>query len=379
MGVGENVSKAVNTPVVTTPTGESVSKAGNAVAVCPPIGAAVSKAVNTVVLSHGSPLHPLGMLSVSKAVNTVVLEHAAPPPPPTSGSALLIWDSTYQRWRNQSFPATTLFYEPDTNLLLFATPEAGAAGNGYAIRYLAYQDYDDGGWVPGIPSTILHKAIPVTIQIPYQDLGKPHFPKQWNMVEIDVNTQGQFLNITLLFDDTIAPITLATVNTGSERQKVQLAINNGDGQQSYKMSVVLTIAVGATIAPIFYQMNLYAAVLAAARSTFDTYWIKMQTDESKLVKEGYFDYTSTAPITVSLYADGSTTPYYTFTLPTNAARASVPMRVRFPAVKCRMWRLVAVSNGTTPDNAFQLWTAPAILWKPADSGSSGYARMELTT
>jgi hypothetical protein len=181
---------------------------------------------------------------------------------------------------------------------------------------------------------------------------------------------GQVLTVQLLFDDGIAPITLATVNTGSTRQKVQLPVNAGLGQESYKMSVVLTIP--ALVAPILYQVNLYAAVLAANRSTFDTYWVKANTDESKLFKEGYFDYTSVAPITVSLYADGSTTPYYTFTLPTNTARASVPQRVRFPAIKCRMWRCVATS-----DQAFQWWTAPFVEWKPA--GASGYQRMELTT
>ena len=35
-----------------------------------------------------------------------------------------------------------MFYEADTNTLLFATPESG----GYAIREVDYQDYEDGGW-----------------------------------------------------------------------------------------------------------------------------------------------------------------------------------------------------------------------------------------
>src|ERR1700676_94240 len=173
MGVGENVSKAVNTPVVSPPAGESVSKAVNSAVVTTPVAESVGKALNTVVTNHGHPFGPTGTMSVSKAINTVVLRHApAPLPPvsPTGFSDLIIYDTSYQRWRNQSYPASTLFYEDDTNLLLFAVPETGPAGSGYSIRQLAYQDFQDGGWVAGV---LARTPIPLVIQIPFQDLGKP--------------------------------------------------------------------------------------------------------------------------------------------------------------------------------------------------------------
>jgi hypothetical protein len=97
------------------------------------------------------------------------------------------------------------------------------------------------------------------------------------------------------------------------------------------------------------------------------------SDESKLIKQAYFDYTSNAPITVSLYADGQTVPYYTFTLPTNTARAAVPMRVRLPAIKCRMWRCVATC---AQGQEFQFWTAPQVDQKPCLVGR-GYEISEL--
>ena len=287
-----------------------------------------------------------------------------PPPVTTPLHSLLIWDNSYLRFRNQSYSVQTMFYEADTNLLLFVTPEE----TGYAIRYLAYQDYEDEGWSAGV---LQRAAIPVTIQLPYQDLGKPHFPKQWNTVEMDVDTQGQDLTVILNFDDGISPINIGTVNTVS-RQKVQLQVNDGDGQQSYKCSPELLISV--LNAPIIYQMNVYAAVLAANRSSLDTYWIKFDSDEFKLAKEGYFDYTSTAAITVDLYADGRTEPYYTFTLPINSTRLQVPERVRFPAMKFRLWRLVMTSTA-----AFQMWSAPTIRVKPCLVGPQSYANADLNT
>jgi hypothetical protein len=298
----------------------------------------------------------------------------SPPPPPETTYDLLIWDNTYARFRNQSFNSTIIFYEPDTNLLLFATQEGD---NGYAIRYLAYQDYQDGGWQSG---ALVQNAIPVTIQLPYQDLGKPHFPKQWNMVEIDVNTEGQDLNITLNFDEGITPLQLPTVNN-LIRQKVQLPVYHGFGQESYRCSPELQIDV--LEAPIIYQLNIYAAVLAANRDTFDSYWIKYGTDESKLIKECYFDYTSQIEIEVDLYADGGTTPYYTFFLPANPLRSQVPTRVRFPALKCRLWRMImqsVTSSMVVSSSPFQLWSAPTVRWKPCLVGNAGgYAMMDLNT
>jgi hypothetical protein len=129
---------------------------------------------------------------------------------------------------------------------------------------------------------------------------------------------------------------------------------------------------GVTKAPILYQAEIEAAVLADQRSSYDSYQHKFGTDESKLVKEGYFDYTTSSPadgIHVQLFADGDAAPYYEFDLPANANRSEVPMRVRFPAIKLRLFRMVMTSAGT--GGSFQLWSSLTVRWKPVKAGG-GY-------
>lgn len=313
-------------------------------------------------------------ISVASAVNLQVALigfRITYPSSVTQQTSLLIWDNANMRWRNYSYDANAIFYEADTNKLLMATSEP----EGYAIRYLDYIDYNDGGWSPSIG--LVQDPITLDIQLPEEDMKQPHLPKQWNMVEVDVNTKGQDLTVVLNFDDGITPLNIGKVNT-VQRQKFQLAVNDGKGQESYKCSPEIHMQV--LVAPIIYQLNVYAALLAANRSTYDTYWIKFNTDFSKLIKEGYFDYTSTTEIEVNLYADGNSVPYYTFFLPANPTRFEVPMRVRFPAVSCRLWRLVmeSFSGSILLDSApFQLWNAPTITWKERLVGS-GYAREDLT-
>ena len=89
----------------------------------------------------------------------------------------------------------------------------------------------------------------------------------------------------------------------------------------------------------------------------------------KLIKQGYFDYTSTQNINVSVYVDGSAIPYHEFVLPPQPDRLVV--RVLFPAQLCRLWRLIALSTGD-----FQFWANPTIEWKPIEEGS-GYAIYQL--
>src|SRR5208282_5763907 len=115
------------------------------------------------------------------------------------------------------------------------------------------------------------------------------------------------------------------------------------------------------------------------RNSYDSYWQKFGTDESKLVKQGYFDYTTTDGnnILVQLFADGDPVPYYTFNLLSNTARYEVPMRVRFPAIKLRLFRMVMTS--VVSSGSFQIWEAIQIDQKPViGSGSKGYMRTELT-
>lgn len=210
---------------------------------------------------------------------------------------------------------------------------------------------------------LIQTPIQLNVQTPYRDLGKPHFPKNWNVLETDCNTQGQELQTTLWFDSgESAEIVLPPINTGTQRQKVQQPIDAGDGNESYSMSIQHTIAV--TIAPTLFQENIYASILADYRSSFDTYWQKAGIDELKLWKEGYFDYTATAPVNFNLYMNGDMDfPYYQFSLPVQANRSVV--RVLFPAMKCRLWRMVGVSTGD-----FQLWSPVQVDSKPLLEGSA---------
>jgi hypothetical protein len=141
----------------------------------------------------------------------------------------------------------------------------------------------------------------------------------------------------------------------------------GSGVQAYSMSIQHTMAV--TVAPTFYQENIYAAVLADYRTSFDTYWLKFGTDESKIVRQCYFDYTSTEPITVNLYVEGSMVPYYTFTLPAEPDRLSV--RILFPAWKARLWRMIGLCAAD-----YQFWQNPVLDYKPVKMGST-WSRYEV--
>lgn len=277
----------------------------------------------------------------------------------------LAFSTEYQRWRNDDVNATALYFEEDTNNLLYTKFLTAGAQSGYAICIDRVNDYDDGGWVSG---ALAPTPIAANIRIPYHDLEKPHFPKQWNTLELDVDTKGQNMTVLLHVDDDAQILNLGTVNTAS-RDKVQLKINAGDGVQGYKVSPEFQASV--TVAPNIWQLDIYYALLAAYRTSFDSYWIKFGTDESKLVKEGYFDYTSTTSITVSLYADGGTAPYYSFVLPANPNRQSEPVRVRFAPIKLRMFRCIATSSAP-----FQVWANLEIRWKSCRVGT-GYATMPL--
>jgi len=284
----------------------------------------------------------------------------------------LIYSTVYSRFRIDDVQATAMLWEQDTNTFLIAKP---LPSGGYVIcqDQVSTQDYDDGGWVAG---ALTQLPIALILQPVFQDLGKPHFPKQWNVLEDDVNTQAQALATTLQFDTDAAdavvlppapnPVTTAT------RQKVERTITPttgpaSAGQQAYRMSWIHQISV--TTAPIFYQENIYAAVLADYRTSYDTYWLTFGTDQSKIVKQCYFDYTAPAPLLIALYADGSELPYYTYTLPPEPSRLSV--RVLFLHKKPRLWRMIVTSAA-----AFQLWETPAVEVKQIREGST-YSIQEL--
>ena len=275
----------------------------------------------------------------------------------------LVWDTDYSRWRNDDVPAGAMYYEEDTQTLLYSKFMTAGMQSGYAIVQDQVGDYDDGGWVNGVLTKL---PIDLDCQMPYQDLNEPHFPKQWNVFEVDANTNGQTVTLKLNFDDGIAPLTLGTFNT-TQREKVQFKVNDGEGVESYKCSPEFTAAV--EVAPYIYQINAYADTLAANRTSLDVYWWKFGEESTKYCKQVYFDYTAATPVTLKFYVDGNSTAYYTDTLPARPSRAVI--RVRLPALMFRTWRMIGTS-----DEPMQNWSAPRAEWKPVGQ-SSGFQVSEL--
>jgi hypothetical protein len=282
----------------------------------------------------------------------------------------LRFDIANRRFGLDDVPATATLWEQDTNALVVGK-RIGQTGSNYAVVQDWIGDYDDGGWQAG---QLVETPIHLIPQTPFRDLGKPHFPKQWNMLEGDYATEGQDIETTLFFNtEPEISLTLPTVNTGSTRSKVQYQIpatasaSNplASGVQAYAMSVRHDMYV--TVAPTFYQEDVYAVVLADYRTSFDTYW---QGTEGDLLgiqpKNIYCDYTATTQLTVSIYADGKdNAPYYVddFTLIPQANRSVV--RVQLPARKGRLWR--AIITATEP---FQLWAPIRVEVKTLGEGST---------
>lgn len=282
----------------------------------------------------------------------------------------LIWSTVYNRYRQDDIAATAMLWEKDTNQLVIGIPVLTASNTlGYAVALDQQysQDYDDGGWNTA-SNSLVETPIMLTEQTPFRDLGAPHFPKQWNVLETDCNTHGQNLETTLFFNtEPQTSIVLPAVNSGTVRQKIQQQIEGGDGYQAYAMSIQHTMAV--TVAPTLFQENIYAAILADYRSSFDTYWQKASSDRLKLWKQAYVDYSGDQAVTFYLYINGDMTHwYFSFTLPAQANRSVV--RTLFPAMKTRLWRMVGVSSGN-----FQLWAPVSLEQKMLEDGS-GYSESQ---
>jgi len=334
-------------------------------------------------LYRNNPLTPIPLVNLSQLSNvisvfknnTITLAYNG-----QDGNVhRLRYNTSYQRWRNDDVAATAMLVETDTNQFLYSYPITAGTQSGWAIAFEDInRDYDDGGWVNG---ALVQVPIALNLQTPYLDLGTPNNQKQWNNVTVDANPNNQTITAELLFDDnngSVAPITLGTC-TGNIRQKFQFPVNAGLGQQAYRTSVQLTSSV--TAAPIIYQADIDTALLAEQNTTYDSYWIKFGVDESKLVKQTYIDYTCALPLSVSVYADGGTVPYYTLTLAANPTRSEVPTRVRMPALKLRLFRMVITIVGGTPETGqFQVWSAIQVDQKMIiGQGAKGYNRSELVS
>jgi hypothetical protein len=285
----------------------------------------------------------------------------------------LRWSTSYSRWRNDDLPCTAMLVEQDTNQLVYSVPITAGAQSGWAIAFEDInRDYDDGGWVSG---ALVQKPINLTLETPYLDFGAPNNQKQINALTLDINPNGQTITPLLLFDDnngSVPPVTPSpAIITGTGRQKFNLQINEGLGQQAYRVSVQLTASV--TAAPIIYQADIYQAVLADQTSSWDSYWKAFNSDQTKLIKQIYLDITSTGIVEVQVFSDGNTTPYFSFSIPANPTRFETPARYRLPALKMRLFRLVM----TTVSGSMQVWNPVQVDTKDICIGK-GYQRSELS-
>lgn len=271
----------------------------------------------------------------------------------------VILDTVNERWRNDDQDSQSILLEADTNSILYGDSQ------GLIHQDRLNQSYDQSN-VGGV-ATIT--PIQMTLQTPYSDQGAPTIQKNYNNLIIDANTNNQPLVCELFYNDGQESAVIGTVTT-TERARVNLPINNGLGFQAYKCSLLLQ---GQATQRIFlYQAAIMAIPLAITRQSWDSYWQDDGTPESKIMKDCWFDYNASAPITCTVYYDESALVQpFVFVLPQyNGVRNS--FRQRLPAVKYRLRRIVLDSNG----NDFQLWDTSKLAIKPVKQGA-GYEAIPL--
>lgn len=269
----------------------------------------------------------------------------------------VIFHAAYKRWRNDDTDAQSLLLEVDTNTLVY--------GDSNGLIHMDRQNvgYDEGN----ASGVVVQNPIAINLQAPYQNQGMPDVTKSYQELTLDVNTQGQAITVTLLFEDGQQSFVIGTVNT-AQRQKVNFALNSGLGYEFYKCSLKLT---GNLTSQVYiYQASIKTLALAKTRTSFDSFQLRLGTDESKICKQVYIEYTATAAITFSVYYDSVTPPAFTFTLPFIAPGLRNAMRVRLPAISFRMIRFVGTSASD-----FQIWESSKVEFKPQCSGK-GYQVIE---
>jgi hypothetical protein len=271
----------------------------------------------------------------------------------------IILDVEAKRYRNDSLDAQSMFLEEDTGTLVWGD----SAGLVHLDRQLVgYDETNVGGVVTQSP-------IAITLQTPYNNMGSPAETKQWNELTIDADTNGSPITCTLLFEDGQTTEVIGIVNT-TERQRINLNLNNGLGFTGYKVSLQIT---GSSTQGIYlYQAALRHVVLAKTRQSLDTYWRKFSIDPSKICKDVFIEYTTSQVITMNIYYDGSSTPApgFPITLPV-APGVRNALRVRLPAIQFRLLRMTL----TCPSD-FQIWDDSCFMVKPLTQGR-GYQTFPL--
>jgi hypothetical protein len=260
----------------------------------------------------------------------------------------VIYDKVHARWRNDDVATNSMLVQEDIYTLIFGTTVG-----------MIYQDrtgnYDTNGLGAGIT------AITMNLQTAAIDMGMPKNFKNFNEFTIDIDTGGQTVLITLLFDYGQTSVSLGGI-TSSGRAQYQFNINEGEGQLSLNVSVLLTAEIVTDNAsPVeVYECHIRATPEAEVRQSYDSYLMDFGSPDYKFVKQGWFEYTALDPagITFNCYVDGGlTAPTFSFALPKSLNRTTV--RVRFPATKGRVWRWIATSASD-----FRLYSDSRIEWKP---------------
>ena len=265
----------------------------------------------------------------------------------------VVLDCSYKRYRTDDLDCQSLYLEEDTGTLVWGDSQ----GLVHLDRQLVtYDEANNAG-------TVIQKPIAITLQTPYADQGAPQTQKNYNEFTLDADTNGNPVTVTLEFNDGEVSQTIGVVNT-SQRQKVNLAINNGAGFQAYKVSMLLT---GSGIQRIFlFQAKIRSILLGETRTSFDSYDLRLGEDGSKILKNIFVETTATAPITCNVYYDANSTAGFTFTIPANGGVRNA-LRVRLPAVSFRIVRFIFTSASD-----FILWETSKYEWKLQCAGK-GYS------
>ena len=271
----------------------------------------------------------------------------------------VIYHTVYKRFRNDDFDCQSIYLEADTNQLV--------VGDSNGLVHLDRQDVgsdqiNSGGVLAAGP-------IDINLQTAYSFGDAPQRQKNYSNLQVDVNTAGQNLTFTLLFNDGESSLVLGTANT-TERQKVNFAINNGDGFQAYKVSLQVTGSL--TEQAYIYQCAIESLTLPVTRRSIDTYFLRLGIEDSKFAKNIWWEYSASALIAFSVYYDDNPTPGFTFKVPANSGIRN-HLRTRLPAISFRDIRIVGYSAGD-----FMVWSDSKVEFKPQASGK-GYQVAEFVT
>jgi hypothetical protein len=259
----------------------------------------------------------------------------------------LVYNEVYQRWRNDdptSGNVTAQYFEEDTGTLLIGR------STGMLFQDLN-GDYDSGGFSAG---NEVKNPIAFTLQTQFMDQSDadPTNAKKfkvYNEVTLDWDTGNTGVTVTALFDGGLTSVALGFFSQNG-RGQTQIKINNGAGQQSQNIALKLVCSGSVTTPVTLYKVHVRAVVQAEYRTSWDTWWIGEGSDEWKLYKQIFAEYAALSTLTVNAYTEGNmATPVFTFTLPATETGENPgvrqSLRVRFPATKCKLFRLVATSAG----------------------------------